>query len=77
MRAWVVLVGLAVMALTGCAMTRYVDAKGRDCVRHLVYPLFPVMWDTCEAESTPLAAQRIQVDQKADVTATIQQAGKQ
>ncbi len=68
MRFWLPVVLL--LASTGCAATRWVDKKGRDCVRHLVYPGF--LWDTCEVEATPLAAERIETEQKVKVDATVQ-----
>ena len=53
--------------LGGCATKMYVDAKGRDCKSHWVYPLF--MWDECDKTQEPLAT--IRTEQKISVDANI------
>lgn len=68
MRFW--LFGLSILLLTGCATTHWVDAKGRDCKRHWIYPAFT--WDSCEEQPTPLATQRLEVEQNVKVDAAVQ-----
>lgn len=51
---------LFIIFLNGCATTRYVDAKGRDCNRHWVYPMF--VWDECVEETSSLPPTKIELD---------------
>ena len=57
------------LAFSGCSFTRFVDEKGRDCRRNMVYPFFPIIWDTCkgEPESLPAKKYELKSDLKADV----------
>jgi len=51
---------LFITFLNGCATTRYVDAKGRDCKRHWVYPMY--LWDECVEETGSLPPTKIELD---------------
>jgi hypothetical protein len=50
--------------LSGCAFTKYVDAKGRDCSHNMI---FPVKWDECVEEKEPLAITRQEIKVDANV----------
>ncbi len=62
MKQYLFLVMFSCLILTGCSFTRYVDPKGRDCHRNMIYPLFPVVWETCDEKQEPLAVERHQID---------------
>jgi len=49
------LVLIVLITTSGCSFTRYVDEKGRDCRRNIVYA---VTWDTCDKTQEPLATTR-------------------
>jgi len=65
MRMVLILFTLALL-LNGCAVTRYVDAKGRDCKRHSVLGKTAIafVWDECDEETGSLPAIKIEQDIK-------------
>ena len=56
---------VAVFMASGCATKHFVDAKGRDCKSHWIYPAF--VWDKCEETKEPLATTRSEINIDANI----------